>query len=176
MLSTVRPDAGTLITYEQNLGPLGGISGIACQQGLTFLQVSELQQSDFCSLLNLLAARHVETDMVQQETQSDGLLRIQVAIAGHDWTQVADDIQNLLKNCQGAAHRLQSNLAKLSVVGCAVGTQADVVVRIRQLLQQLNIQIWGMLQTDTRFSVLMAPELVEAAAAKLHQVLFGSDN
>lgn len=176
VLSTFRPDAGTLMTYDDNLAPLGGISGIACQHGLTFLHVDDLQQSDFCSLLNLLMERHVDTDMLQQDTQSNGLLRVQVAIVGHDWTQVADDIQNLLKNCQGAAHRIQSNLAKLSVVGSAMGTQADVTVRIRQLLKQLNIQIWGMLQTDTRFSVLMASELVEAAAAKLHQVLFGSDN
>jgi aspartate kinase len=176
VLSTFRPDAGTLMTYEEDPMQLPLISGIACQHGLTFLQLQALSHTDFCRLLNLLAERNVETDMLQQYGVWPDQLTVQLVLTNSDWLQVADDVQNLLKNCRDAQHRIQANLAKLSVVGIGVRSQPDVVARIHQLLNQLNIQIWAMTQTESRFSVLMAPELVECAAAKLHQVLFNSDN
>lgn len=176
VLSTFRPDAGTLLTYEEDPMQLPVISGIACQHGLTFLQLQGLRHADFCLLLNLLAERNVETDMVQQYGVWPDQLTVQLVLTSSDWTQVADDVQNLLKNCRNAQHLIQPNLAKLSVVGIGIRSQPDVVARIHQLLNQLNIQIWAMTQTESRFSVLMAPELVEGAAAKLHQVLFSSDN
>jgi len=176
VLSTFRPDAGTLMTYEEDPMQLPLISGIACQHGLTFLQLQALSHTDFCRLLNLLAAHNVETDMVQQYGVWPDQLTVQLVLTNSDWLQVADDVQNLLKNCRDAQHRIQANLAKLSVVGIGIRSQPDVVARIHQLLNQLNIQIWAMTQTESRFSVLMAPELVEGAAAKLHQVLFNSDN
>ncbi len=176
VLSTFRPDAGTLMTYEEDPMQLPAISGIACQHGLTFLQLQSLCHADFCLLLNLLAQRNVETDMVQHSGVWPDQLTVQLVMNHSDWMQVADDVQNLLKNCQSAQHRIQANLAKLSVVGIGVRSQPDIVARIHQLLHQLNIHIWAMSQTESRFSVLMAPELVETAAAKLHQVLFSNDN
>jgi aspartate kinase len=152
------------------------ISGIACQHGVTFLQLQAVSHSDVGRVLSLLAERSVETDMVQQAGQSPEQLSVQLVVASSDWLQVADDVLNLLKNCQDTPPRIQSNLAKLSVVGIGIRSQPDVVARIVQLLKQLNIQIWGLTQTESRFSVLMAPELVETAAAKLHQVLFNGDN
>ena len=176
VLSTFRPDAGTLMIYQDDATHMPLISGIACQHGVTFLQLQAVSHSDFCRVLSLLAERSVETDMVQQAGQSQEQLSVQLVVASSDWLQVSDDVLNLLKNCQDTPPRIQSNLAKLSVVGIGIRSQPDVVARIVQLLKQLNIQIWGLTQTESRFSVLMAPELVETAAAKLHQVLFNSDN
>lgn len=175
VLSTFRPDAGTLMTYQDGTDPMPLISGIACQYGVTYLSIQDLPSGDLESLLSLFVQRNVEIDILQQR-QNDTLCTFEVAIPGTDWLQVADEVQNLLKNCPDATHRVQPNLAKLSVVGSAIRLQPDIVVRTQQLLNQLNVEVWGALHTDTRCSVLMSPELIEAAAAKLHQVLFGSDN
>lgn len=175
VLSTFRPDAGTLMTYQDGTEQMPLISGIACQYGVTYLSIQALRSADLDALLQLFIQRNAEIDILQQ-SQNGMLHNFEVAIPTADWLQVADDAQNLLKNCPGTSHRFQPNLAKLSVVGRGIQLQPDIVVRTQQLLKQLNVEVWGTLHTETRCSVLMSPELIEAAAAKLHQVLFGSDN
>lgn len=173
VLSTFRPDAGTLMLYRDiPQQPL--LSGIACQHGLTLVQLEQASPELTSVLLELLSARNIDIDMVR--TEAGSVIKTEWVLANADWQQVAEEARELLKICQGATLRSQANLAKLSVVGCGIGTQADIVARVHQLLDLLNIELWSVYQTDTRLSVLMAAEQVDATAAKLHQVLFGSDN
>lgn len=173
VLSTFRPDAGTLMVYR-DMPQLPLLSGIACQHGLTRVQLEQASPELVSAVLELLSTRNIDIDMLRTETGS--ISQTEWVLANADWQQVAEEARELLKNCQGAALRTQANLAKLSVVGCGIGTQADIVARMHQLLDLLNIELWSVYQTDTRLSVLMAAEQVDATAAKLHQVLFGSDN
>ncbi|WP_031568393.1 aspartate kinase [Rheinheimera texasensis] len=173
VLSTFRPDAGTLMVYgEAPQQPL--LSGIACQHGLTRIHLEQASPELTSSMLELLSSRNIDVDMVRTDT--DSVQQAEWALANTDWQQVAEEARELLKICQGATLRSQANLAKLSVVGCGIGTQADIVTRVHQLFDSLNIELWAVYQTQTRLSVLMAAEQVDATAAKLHQVLFGSDN
>lgn len=173
VLSTFRPDAGTLMVYR-DMPQLPMLSGIACQHGLTRVQLEQASPELVSAVLELLSTRNIDIDMLRTETGS--ISQTEWVLANADWQQVAEEARELLKNCQGDALRTQANLAKLSVVGCGIGTQADIVARMHQLLDLLNIELWSVYQTDTRLSVLMAAEQVDATAAKLHQVLFGSDN
>lgn len=173
VLSTFRPDAGTLMVYgETPQQPL--LSGIACQHGLTRIHLEQASPELTSTMLALLSSRNIDIDMVRTDTGS--VLQAEWVLANSDWQQVAEDARELLKICQGATLRSQANLAKLSVVGCGIGTQAEIVARVHQLLDSLNIELWAVYQTQTRLSVLMAAEQVDATAAKLHQVLFSSDN
>jgi aspartate kinase len=173
VLSTFRPDAGTLMVYgEARQQPL--LSGIACQHGLTRIHLEQASPELTSSMLELLSSRNIDVDMVRTDT--DCVQQAEWVLANTDWQQVAEEARELLKICQGATLRSQANLAKLSVVGCGIGTQADIVTRVHQLFDSLNIELWAVYQTQTRLSVLMAAEQVDATAAKLHQVLFGSDN
>jgi len=72
--------------------------------------------------------------------------------------------------------RSQQNLAKLSVIGSGIKSQPELVARIFTVLEQMNIQIWLVTQAETRFSVLMPPELMESVAARLHQTLVSVEN
>lgn len=172
VLSTFRPDAGTLMVYRDIDPPL--LSGIACQHGLTLVHLEQASPVLTSAVLDLLSARNIDIDMVR--TEAGNVIQSEWVLANADWQQVAEEARELLKICQGATLRSQANLAKLSVVGCGIGTQADIVARVHQLLDLLNIELWSVYQTDTRLSVLVAAEQVDATAAKLHQVLFGSDN
>ncbi len=173
VLSTFRPDAGTLMVYDDvPQQPL--LSGIAVQHGLTRIHLEQASPELTSAMLALLSSRNIDIDMVRTDT--DSVQQAEWVLANADWQQVAEEARDLLKNCQEATLRSQANLAKLSVVGCGIGTQADIVARVHQLLDLLNIELWAVYQTDTRLSVLMAAEQVDATAAKLHQILFGSDN
>ncbi len=175
VLSTFRPDAGTLVVYEDPAMQGQQISGIACLQNLVYLQCSGLTPDAFMKLTNLLAVHQVETDMVQQIGHWPELLTITLVISQGDWLQVGQDVQQLLVDCGADSPQVQTNLAKLSVVGVGVRSQPDLVSRMMTLLYQMNVQIWSMAQTESRWSVVMSPELLEQAAARLHQMLI-SDN
>ncbi len=175
VLSTFRPDAGTLVVYEDPAMQGQQISGIACLQNLVYLQCSGLTPAAFMKLTNLLAVHQVETDMVQQIGHWPELLTITLVISQGDWLQVGQDVQQLLVDCGAHSPQVQTNLAKLSVVGVGVRSQPDLVSRMMTLLYQMNVQIWSMAQTESRWSVVMSPELLEQAAARLHQMLI-SDN
>ncbi len=175
VLSTFRPDAGTLVVYEDPAMQGQQISGIACLQNLVYLQCSGLTPAAFMKLTNLLAVHQVETDMVQQIGHWPELLTITLVISQGDWLQVGQDVQQLLVDYGADSLQVQTNLAKLSVVGVGVRSQPDLVSRMMTLLYQMNVQIWSMAQTESRWSVVMSPELLEQAAARLHQMLI-SDN
>lgn len=175
VLSTFRPDAGTLVVYEDPAMQGQQISGIACLQNLVYLQCSGLTPDAFMKLTNLLAVHQVETDMVQQIGHWPELLTITLVISQGDWLQVGQDVQQLLVDCGADSPQVQTHLAKLSVVGVGVRSQPDLVSRMMTLLYQMNVQIWSMAQTESRWSVVMSPELLEQAAARLHQMLI-SDN
>ena len=150
VLSTFRPDAGTLMVYEDIPMQMPIISGIACQSGVTFVQCSNLTANSLTLLMQSLARLNVEADMVQQ--------------------------QDLAKNNLLNLERSQQNLAKLSVIGSGIKSQPELVARIFTVLEQMNIQIWLVTQAETRFSVLMPPELMESVAARLHQTLVSVEN
>lgn len=171
VLSTFRPDAGTLMVYQDIPTTSPAISGIACQHSLTLLQWPGLMKDQLNAVLTLLSERNIDVDMVRMPPGA-----AQLVLQNLDWQQVADETQELLKNCQVGAPRCQSNLAKLSVVGCGIGTDPDLVPRLLQFLELQNIEIWSVYQSETRLSVLMAAEQVDSTAAKMHQVLFNSDN
>lgn len=175
VLSTFRPDAGTLVVYEESAMQGQQISGIACLQNLAYLQCSGLTPETLMKLTALLAAHQVETDMLQQVGHWPELLTVTVVISQADWLQVGQDVQQLLVDCGANPAQVQSNLAKLSVVGVGVRSQPELVSRMMALLYQMNVQIWSMTQTESRWSVLISPELLEQAAARLHQMLIGDN-
>jgi aspartate kinase len=176
VLSTFRPDAGTLMVFEDIPMQMPVISGIACQHGVTFIECSGLTASSLTQLMQSLAKLNVEADMVQQQGTWPNDLKLCWTVADTDWPLVADELNDLAKNNLLKFERNQQNLAKLSVIGSGIKSQPDLVAKIFTVLEQMNIQIWLVTQAETRFSVLMPPELIESVAARLHQSLVTAEN
>ncbi len=176
VLSTFRPDAGTLMVFEDIPMQMPVISGIACQHSVTFIECSGLTASSLTQLMQSLAKLNVEADMVQQQGTWPNDLKLCWTVADADWPLVADELNDLAKNNLLKFERNQQNLAKLSVIGSGIKSQPDLVAKIFTVLEQMNIQIWLVTQAETRFSVLMPPELIESVAARLHQSLVTAEN
>lgn len=175
VLSTFRPDAGTLVTYEESSMHRQQISGIACQTGLVLLKLSSLTPAVLSQFLQLLAQHQVETDMLQQTGHWPETLCLSLVISHADWLQVSQDVQQLLGECGVQLTVSPTNLAKLSVVGIGVRSQPVLVATIVDQLYQMNVQIWALMQTESRWSALISPELLEQAASRLHQLLIGDN-
>ena len=99
-----------------------------------------------------------------------------LAVASAELGQVIDAVQKLTENSAVSLHHPQQNLAKLSVVGIGIKSDPMLVAKIFGLLAEMNVQIWALCHAESRFSVLIAAELLEKVAARLHQVLVTTES
>lgn len=176
VLSTFKPDAGTLIVYEEDGMSLPTISGIASQTGISLLQVSGLTASQLQQVMAALATLHIETDMLQHHGEWPSQLTLSLAVASAELGQVIDAVQKLTENSVVSLHHPQQNLAKLSVVGIGIKSDPLLVSKIFSTFNEMNVQLYLITHSESRFSALMAAEQLEKVAARLHQVLVTADN
>jgi len=176
VLSTFKPDAGTLIVDEDKLMTMPYISGIAGQTGLTLLRLENITALQWQQVVSLLAELNIETDMLQQSGPWPEPLSMSFSLATSELLQVTDALQKITENSVITVHHPDQNLAKLSIVGIGIKSDPMLVARIFSLLLEMNVQIWALCQTESRFSVLIAAELLEKVAARLHQVLVTTES
>lgn len=176
VLSTFKPDAGTLIVYEEDGMSLPTISGIAGQTGISLLQVQGLTAPLLPQVMSALASLHIETDMVQHHGDWPLKLTLSLAVSSADLCQVIDAVQKLTENSQVTLHHPQQNLAKLSVVGIGIKSDPLLVAKIFNTFNEMNVQLYLVTHSESRFSALMPAEQLEKVAARLHQLLITADN
>lgn len=176
VLSTFKPDAGTLIVYEEDGMSLPTISGIAGQTGMSLLQISGLSSGQLSQVMSALAALHIETDMLQHHGDWPSQLTLSLAVASNDLSQVIDAVQKLTENSTVSLHHPQQNLAKLSVVGIGIKSDPLLVSKIFNAFNEMNVQLYLVTHSESRFSALIAAEQLEKVAGRLHQILVTVDN
>lgn len=176
VLSTFKPDAGTLIVYEEDGMSLPTISGIAGQTGMSLLQISGLSAGQLSQVMSALAALHIETDMLQHHGDWPSQLTLSLAVACNDLSQVIDAVQKLTENSTVSLHHPQQNLAKLSVVGIGIKSDPLLVSKIFNAFNEMNVQLYLVTHSESRFSALIAAEQLEKVAGRLHQILVTVDN
>lgn len=176
VLSTFKPDAGTLITYEDDSMVLPTISGIAGQTGVSLLKLQQLSAAQLQQVMQSLAELNIETDMLQQDGEWPQQLTLSFSLATADLSQVTDAVQKITENSMVSLHHPQQNLAKLSVVGVGIKSDPMLLAKIFSILHDMNVQIWLMSNSESRFSVLIAAELLEKVARALHQALVTAEH
>ena len=108
----------------------------------------------------------------------DGVYKLSMSfsLAAAELLQVTDALQKITENSVITVHHPDQNLAKLSVVGIGIKSDPMLVARIFSLLLEMNVQIWALCHAESRLSVLIAAELLEKVAARLHQVLVTTES
>lgn len=179
VLSTFRPDAGTLISYQANelSGQLPAWSGIACLHGITLLRLAGVSATFCQQLQHLCIRRNFDIDMLMfADPAQGGDGSLMMSLPDQEYDLLQDELQALAAQYSADIVSEQRNLAKLSLVGRALDEDAAWPPRIILQLTALNAQVWAQYQSSKRLSVLMSAELLETAAKALHQLLFVGEN
>jgi len=179
VLSTFRPDAGTLISYQANelSGQLPAWSGIACLHGITLLRLAGVSATFCQQLQHLCIRRNFDIDMLMfADPAQGGDGSLMMSLPDQEYDLLQDELQALAAQYSADIVGEQRNLAKLSLVGRALDEDAAWPPRIILQLTALNAQVWAQYQSSKRLSVLMSAELLETAAKALHQLLFVGEN
>lgn len=179
VLSTFRPDAGTLISYQNHGFAAAGPqwSGIACLYGVTLLRFTQVSTAFRDELQQLCLSRNAELDMLQfDEDPISGNSALMISLPDQEYDLLQPELQALAGQYAAKLIQEQHHLAKLSVVGRAIDDNAEWVRLAVSQIQALNAQVWAQYQSPKRLSVLMSSELLETAAKALHQLLFVGEN
>ena len=166
VLSSLSSSGGTEIAPQ----PMEGsrVSGVICDKKTALLEMFSQGIGDLPDVLQLLAQSGIGADMIISHTGRTGLTVPQ--------NRAKDALRLLLDN----ADRLglssvcaDTNVAKLSLVGCGLCSDACVAARMLGALKEQGIHIRSMVAAEIKISVLIPYADAEQGVRGVHREFFG---
>ena len=169
-------EPGTIITEEDPTMEQAIVSGITHDTSEAKITIARVPDRPGIAALifRTLADRHVNVDMIVQNTSTDGATDISFTVPKFDLS-TAMSICNSLKEEVGAmAVTADSTVARVSIVGAGMKTNPGVSATMFETLSNAGVNI-EMISTSTiRLSCVIRAEQVEVAVQALHTA-FGLD-
>ena len=174
VLSSFSPDAGTLITYEENSRLQSIVSGIAASRDDVQISVLSITQSTpKLRLIEALCTEHnIEIDMITQTQQHSEKIGYAFTVHSNDHLQVIEILQSNLGYIR--AHHVESNMgvAKVSAVGLGIKSNCGVTEQFFSALAQEGIKTLMDASSEIKVSVLVEEKYLELAVRTLHATFF----
>ncbi|NQD38197.1 aspartate kinase [Permianibacter sp. IMCC34836] len=189
VLSTFKDGPGTLITFEQAAehttaaapGRSAGmeaplVSGIAFSRQEAQLTITNVpdEPGTAARLFGVLAAAHIESDMITQTPRADRRTDFSFTVARNEAGAARDLLLNRCSFLTGDAITLSSHVAKVSVVGVAMRTHPELATRLFEALAAERINLMAITSSESKVSVLIEERYLELAVRTLHTA-FGLD-
>ncbi|MBY0417314.1 MAG: aspartate kinase [Pararheinheimera sp.] len=175
VLSSFRPDQGTLVCYEDQTMSVPALTGLACQTGEVWLELNELSSELHIALLKEFARLAIETDMLKVQYAPSGLVQMQFSVNQNDLNTV-EDICNELKKKQNFTLQSRKSLGKLSIVGIGLKSNPAITATVFEQLQLLAVQVVAVSCAEIKLSIVVPETELNKVAVALHTVLLGSVN
>lgn len=174
VLSSFFPDAGTLITYEENSRLQSTVSGIAASRDEVQISVLSITQSTpKLRLIEALCTEHnIEIDMITQTQQHSEKIGYAFTVHSNDHLQVIEILQSNLGYIR--AHHVESNMgvAKVSAVGLGIKSNCGVTEQFFSALAQEGIKTLMNASSEIKVSVVVEEKYLELAVRTLHATFF----
>ena len=170
--STFSPeDGGTALCRESTAER--GVRGIACDDNVAMVTVMGLGSgAGTCRLFGLLAESGIAIDVIIRSPGS-GSGRVRFSVSADD----SDRVTALLRSCQQelgfSGFLIHPGMAKVSVVGDALGGGCGVAAKMLQALQAGGIEPAYITTGDKRTSVIVGKDQACPAVRLLHTAFFG---
>tara|TARA_Y100001960_G_C14762101_1_gene874678 strand:+ start:1019 stop:2227 length:1209 start_codon:yes stop_codon:yes gene_type:complete len=162
---------GTLIKMEDDSLEAPAVSGVNCdkkQSKLTVLNVPD-EPGIASKLFGKLAENSIMIDMIVQNLGEKGLADISITV-NRDYAQDAELIIEDLKSDFGKIEIIRNDeIAKVSVVGIGMKSQAGVAARVFAALSESNINILMISTSEISISVIIDTKHSEDAVKLLHK-------
>jgi aspartate kinase len=175
VLSSFRPDQGTLVCYEDQTMSAAAVTGLACQTGEVWLELNGLTSELHLTLLKEFARLAIETDMLKVQFEPSGLVQMQFSLNQNDLNTV-EDICNELKKKQNFTLQSRKSLGKLSIVGIGLKSNPAIIATVFEQLQLATVQLVAVSCAEIKLSVVIPEADLNKVAAALHSALLGSVN
>lgn len=175
--SSLNMSEGTIVKEEVKMEKML-VSGVACDRKAARIAVIGLEDQPGVAfkLFNHLARHNINVDIILQSVGRDGTKDISFTI---DEDNVEEAVEILERHRDGSlkCHKIdvEKNVAKVSVVGAGMMSNAGVAAKMFEALYDIGVNIKMISTSEIRVTVLIDDKYVEQAMIAVHDKFSLSD-
>jgi aspartate kinase len=170
VLSSFEPDKGTLISYEEIPVTAKTVSGIAFNRDEVLIKVFNLDNTPqrLAELLEMLAESNIEVDMISNFSNKDDKIDYALTVHKSDAALAQSLLQENLVTLNADTVLINENIAKISVVGIGMKSNAGVASTLFRALANENIKVELISTSEIKVSVIVDEKYLELGVRCLH--------
>jgi aspartate kinase len=173
--STFSDAEGTwLVDEEESMNDVL-VSGVACDKNeakITLVRVPD-RPGLAAQIFGPIAEAHIVVDMIIQNASEDGTTDLTFTVPKADHKKARAIVENALPALHAKGIRVDTDIAKVSVVGVGMRTHAGVAAKMFQVLGQEGINIEMISTSEIKISVVIDAKYTELAVRVLHDAFIG---
>tara|TARA_Y100000739_G_scaffold229214_1_gene243188 strand:+ start:564 stop:1778 length:1215 start_codon:yes stop_codon:yes gene_type:complete len=170
VLSSFNDGNGTLISLEDNSMENALVSGIAFQKDqvkFTLHGVGDTPGTAF-KILGPISDADVEVDVIVQNVSIDGKTDFTFTVSRDDQETVENTIESIKEEVNFRELIIDSNIAKVSIVGAGMRSQTGVASTAFKALSDNDVNIQIICTSEIKITMVIDKSLVDKAVNILH--------
>lgn len=171
VLSSFNNGNGTLISLKEDTMENALVSGIASQKNqvkFTLHGVGDIPGTAF-KILGPISDADVEVDVIVQNVSVDGKTDFTFTVSSEDQETVNSVIEDIEEDVEYRDLIVNSDIAKVSLVGVGMRSQAGVASRAFKALSEKDVNIQIICTSEIKITMVIDESLVDKAVQVLHE-------
>ena len=173
--STFSDAEGTWLVSEEESMTDVLVSGVACDKNeakITLVRVPD-QPGLAARIFGPIADAHIVVDMIIQNASEDGTTDLTFTVPKADHKQALKIMEKTLPDVHAKGIKVDTEIAKVSVVGVGMRTHAGVAAKMFEVLAAEGINIEMISTSEIKISVVIDAKYSELAVRVLHEAFIG---
>jgi aspartate kinase len=166
---------GTWLVAEEESMTDVLVSGVACDKNeakITLVRVPD-RPGLAAQIFGPIADAHIVVEMIIQNASEDGTTDLTFTVSKADHKKARAIVESVLPALHAKGIRVDTDIAKVSVVGVGMRTHAGVAAKMFQVLAQEGINIEMISTSEIKISVVIDAKYTELAVRVLHEAFIG---
>ena len=172
VLSSLTKETGTFIVDEKELIEKEIVSGVSYSKNEAKVTISGILDKPGISakIFSLMTENNINVDMIVQNISQDGIsANITFTISQKDFDLTKSVIEQNNNSLKYKSLSLDKNVAKISVIGMGMMSQAGVAEKMFKTLAKNEINILAISTSEIKISVLIEEKHTNIAVKSLHE-------
>ena len=172
VLSSLTKETGTFIVDEKELIEKEIVSGVSYSKNEAKVTISGILDKPGISakIFSLMSENNINVDMIVQNISQDGIsANITFTISQKDFDITKSVIEKNHNSLKYKSLSLDKNVAKISVIGMGMMSQAGVAEKMFKTLAKNEINILAISTSEIKISVLIEEKHANIAVKSLHE-------
>jgi aspartate kinase len=174
--SSFTDDPGTLCCAEDKSMEDILVSGIALDKNEVRVSIHQVQDKPgvAADIFGALDAKAISVDLIVQNAPANGVTDLTFTVGKADLIKTQDVVKALAKKLKFGPVEIDSDIAKVSIVGVGMRTHSGVAARMFRRLSKEGINIQAISTSEIRVSCVIGAKHAQLAVRALHTE-FGLD-
>jgi len=161
---------GTWLVNEEDSMNEVLVSGVACDKNEAKITLQRVPDRPGLAarIFGPIADAHIVVDMIIQNAGEDGTTDMTFTVPKADHRKALAIVEKIAPEVQAKGVKIDTDIAKVSVVGVGMRTHAGVAAKMFELLAREGINIEMISTSEIKISVVVEAQRAEAAVRVLH--------